>query len=155
MNRSVAKNPKTMWAAITDPPPTVGGRVLKISVLCFLAAVLLAASLGTVTYRFAGSAGVAAMGAALMISLISNVAGALPACWYLSRPEPPDAKDVLGGMAVRLVVLLLLAAPVVFSDLFPSRPLLLWLAGGYFALLMLETAVVARWMGQHQRMRET
>ncbi len=154
MNRSIVKSPQTLWTAITDPPATVGGRVLKISLLCLIVAVLLAASLGTVTYRFAGSAGLAAMGAALLISLISNVAGALPACWYLSRPESPVAKDVLGGMAIRLVVLLLLATPALFSDLFPRRPLLLWLAGGYFALLMVETTVVARWMSQHQRMRE-
>lgn len=147
-------NPKTMWTAITDPPATVGGRVLKISLLCFVAGTLLAASLGTVTYRYAGSAGVAAMGAALFISLISNVAGALPACWRLGDIKPPDAKDMLWGMAIRLAVLLLLAVPAVFSDLFPRRPLLLWLAGGYFALLMVETAVVARWMSPHQRMQE-
>ncbi|MEE9213148.1 MAG: hypothetical protein V3U29_10895, partial [Phycisphaeraceae bacterium] len=101
MNRSILKSPTTLWTAITDLPATAGGRVLKISLLCFVAGALLAASLGTVTYRFAGTAGVAAMGAALLISLISNVAGALPACWYLSRPESPVAKDVLGGMAIR------------------------------------------------------
>ena len=147
-------SPKTLWTAITDLPATVGGRVLKISLLCLIAAMLLAASLGTVTYRFAGGAGLAAMGAALLISLISNVAGALPACWRLGDIEPPDATDMLWGMAVRLVVLLLLAVPAVFSDLFPRRPLLLWLAGGYFALLMMETSVIANWMGRQQRRRE-
>ena len=147
-------SPKTLWTAIIDLPATVGGRVLKISLLCLMVAVLLAASLGTVTYRFAGTAGLAAMGAALFISLISNVAGALPACWRLGGTEPPDAKDLLWGMAVRLGVLLLLAVPAVFSDLFPRRPLLLWLAGGYFALLMMETSVVANWIGAHHRRRE-
>lgn len=147
-------SPKTLWTAITDLPATVGGRVLKISLLCLMVAVLLAASMGTVTYRFAGTAGLAAMGASLFISLISNVAGALPACWRLGGTEPPDAKDMLWGMAVRLVVLLLLAVPAVFSDLFPRRALLLWLAGGYFALLMMETSVVAHWMGRQQRRRE-
>ncbi len=147
-------SPKTLWTAIIDLPATVGGRVLKISLLCLAAAVLLAASMGAVTYRFAGTAGLAAMGAALLISLISNVAGALPACWRLGNIEPPDAKDMLWGMAVRLVVLLLLAVPAALSDVFPRRPLLLWLAGGYFALLMMETSVVAHWMGRQQRRRE-
>ena len=147
-------SPKTLWTAITDLPATVSGRVLKIGLLCLVVAVLLAASMGAVTYRFAGTAGLAAMGAALLISLISNVAGALPACWRLGDIEPPDAKDMLWGMAVRLVVLLLLAVPAVFSDLFPRRALLLWLAGGYFAFLMIETSVVAHWIGRQQRRRE-
>ncbi len=147
-------SPKTLWTAITDLPTTVGGRVCKISLLCLSVAALLAASMGAVTYRFAGGAGLAAMGAALLISLISNVAGALPACWRLRDIEPPDAKDMLWGMAVRVGVLLLLAVPAVFSDLFPRRPLLLWLAGGYFALLMMETSVVANWIGAHQRRQE-
>ena len=147
-------SPKTLWTAIIDLPATVGGRVLKISLLCLIVAVLLAASRGAVTYRFAGVAGREAMGAALLISLISNVAGALPACWRLGGTEPPDAKDMLWGMAVRLAALLLLAVPAVFSDLFPRRPLLLWLAGGYFALLMMETSVVANWIGRQHRRRE-
>ena len=147
-------SPKTLWTAITDLPATVNGRVLKIGFLCLVVAVLLAASMGAVTYRFAGTAGLAAMGAALLISLISNVAGALPACWRLGDIEPPDAKDMLWGMAVRLVVLLLLAVPAALSDVFPRRPLLLWLAGGYFALLMMETSVVAHWIGrQHRRQK--
>ncbi len=147
-------SPKTLWTAITDLPATVGGRVLKISLLCLIMAALLAAGMGAVTYRFAGGAGLAAMGAALFISLISNVAGALPACWRLGNVKPPDAKDMLWGMALRLVVLLLLAVPVALSDVFPRRPLLLWLAGGYFALLMIETSVVANWIGRHERRRE-
>ena len=147
-------SPKTLWTAITDLPATVGGRVLKITLLCSAAAVLLAASMGAVTYRFAGGAGLAAMGVALLISLVSNVVGALPACWRLGDAEPPDAKDMLWGMAVRLGVLLLLAVPATLSDVFPRRPLLLWLAGGYFALLMMETSVVANWIGRHPRRRE-
>ena len=147
-------SPKTLWTAITDLPATVSWRVLKIGLLCLVVAVLLAASMGAVTYRFAGTAGLAAMGAALLISLISNVAGALPACWRLGDLEPPHAKDMLWGMAVRLVVLLLLAVPAALSDVFPRRPLLLWLAGGYFALLMMETSVVAHWIGRQQRRRE-
>ncbi len=147
-------SPKTLWTAITDLPATVGGRVRKISLLCLIVVLLLAASFGTVTYRFAGSAGLAAMGAALFISLVSNVAGALPACRRLGDTEPPDAKDMLWGMAIRLVVLFLLAVPATLSDVFPRRPLLLWLAGGYFALLMMETSVVANWIGRQQRRRE-
>ncbi len=147
-------SPKTLWTAITDLPATVGGRVCKISLLCLIVVLLLAASFGTVTYRFAGSAGLVAMGAALFISLVSNVAGALPACWRLGGTEPPDAKDMLWGMAVRLVVLVLLAVPATLSDVFPRQPLLLWIAGGYFALLMMETSVVANWIGRQQRRRE-
>lgn len=147
-------NPKTVWTAIIDLPATVGGRVLKVSLLCSAVAALLAASMGAVTYRFAGSAGLAAMSAALIISLVSNVAGALPACWCLGGTEAPDAKGMLWGMVVRLVVLLLLAVPATLSEVFPRQPLLLWLAAGYFALLMIETSVVANWIGQHQRRRE-
>ncbi len=148
-------SPKTLWTAITDLPSTVGARVLKVSLLCLIVSALLAASMGAVTYRFAGSAGLIAMGAALFISMVSNVAGALPACWRLGGIEPPDPKDMLWGMAIRLVVLLLLAVPATLSDVFPRRALLLWLAGGYFALLMMETSVVANWIGQQHRRRES
>ncbi len=144
-----------MWAGITDLPATVGGRILRVGLLSLVVAVILALSLGTITYKFSGSAGVAAMAAALLISLISNVAGALPACWYLGRPGLPDAKNVLSGMVVRLVVLVVLAVPTVLSGLLPQRPLLLWLAGGYFVMLMVETILVARWLNQHNRMQSS
>lgn len=155
MNKSVSMSPRTPWTAITNLPGSVGGRIGKISLLCLIVAVLLAASMGTMTYRFAGGAGLVAMGAALFISLVSNVAGALPACWSLGGTEAPDAKAMLSGMLVRMVVLLLLAVPATMSDVFPRQPLLLWLAGGYFALLMTETSVVANWIGQHQRRQES
>ncbi len=144
-----------MWAAITSLPATVGGRVFKIGLLCLVVAALLAAGLGTVTYRFAGDSGLVAMGAALAISLISNLAGALPACWSLGGTKPPSAKGMLWGMAIRMLVLLLLAVPAVLSDVFARQPLLLWLAGGYFALLMTETSVVAHWIGRHQRRQDS
>ena len=146
---------RTIWAVITDLPATLRGRVLKISLLCFAVAVMLAAGLGMVTFRAAGGAGIVSMGAALLISLLSNVAGALPACKYLGRPEPPSAKGLLGGMIVRLVVLVLLAVPAALSDLLPRGPLLLWLAGSYFAMLMVETSIVANWISQHERMRQS
>ncbi len=144
-----------MWAGITDLPATVGGRILRVSLLSLAVAVLLALSLGTMTYRISGRAGLAAMAAALLISLVSNVAGTLPACWYLSRPGPPCAKNVLSGMVVRLVVLVVLAVPTVLSGLLPQRPLLLWLAGGYFVLLMVETTLVAKWLNQHHRVQSS
>ena len=154
MNKSVSMSPRTPWTAITNLPVSVGGRICKISLLCFFVAMLLAASMWTVTYRFAGSAGLAAMGAALFISLVSNVAGALPACWSLGVAEPPNPKAMLWGMAIRLVVLLLLAVPATLSDVFPRQPLLLWLAGSYFVLLMVETSLMANWISQSRRMQD-
>ena len=143
-----------MWAAITNLPASAGGRVLKMTAFCGLVAVILAGSFSTVTWRLAGGPGLAAMAVALLVGVISNIAGALPACWCLGRTEPPSPKEMLGGMAIRLVVLLLLAVPALFSDLFPRRPLLLWFAGSYFVLLMVETSVVASWIGQSRRMQD-
>jgi len=127
-------------------PSSVGGRVAKVLLLSLAVGLLLAGALGPVTYRISGAPGFQALAAALLISLLSNVAGCLPACWYLAGSQAPAAKSVLSGMVIRLIVLLLLAAPAVLSARLPQEPFLLWLAGGYLAMLMVETVVVTRWM---------
>lgn len=151
MNLSATAN-KTLWGAMTELPATLAGRLWRVAAYSLTACVLLALSLGLVTHQVSGRLGLAAMTVALLIALISNIAGTLPACWALGLPVQPSPKTFLGGMAVRLAVLCLLAVPVAWSGILPRRPLLLWLAGGYFVLLMIETTLVALWIQQHSRL---
>jgi len=141
---------KTIWAHLTEVPQTFGLRLLRVGLFCFAVAGLLAVSLASMTFTYSGREGLAAMGVALVVSLVSNVAGAVPVCWSLNLAGSASAKNLLGGMALRLIILLVLAVPLVFSDIFPIAPLLLWLALGYFAILMTETTLVANWLKQQQ-----
>ena len=135
-----------MWATLTRRPPTLRGRLLCVGLCCLAAGCLLGLSLAALTYKWAGVPGITAMVAALTICLISNMAGTLPACWALGLKEQTGAKPFLTGMVLRVIVLLLLTVPTVLADQFPLRPLLLWVAGGYSVLLLVETTLIASWI---------
>ena len=48
-------------------------------------------------------------------------------------------RALLGAMAVRFGVAVVLAVAAVLSGLFPNAPLLVWVAAGYGVLLIVET----------------
>lgn len=142
---------RTIWTALTDLPPTFGRRLCRVALYSVIVAALLAAAMGTVTYKLAGAAGVTAMFVALVICLLSHIAGTVPACWSLGTSARSDAKNLLSGMVVRLVVLLILVLPTLLSDALPTEPFLLWIAGAYMLLLLVETTLVAAWINQDRQ----
>jgi hypothetical protein len=143
---SAAVNNTTMPSTATNAPPTLAGRLLRIGLFSFLLALLLAAAFGPLTYRGFGPAGLAAMGVALAISWVCNLLGAAPACAAVGAAACDHPKKLLGSQLLRIGLLVLLAVPITLSGLWPRRVLLLWLAGSYFALLAVETALLARWL---------
>ena len=112
---SAAVNGTTTQTGLADVPPTWGGRLRRVGLWSAAAAGLLAAGLGPLTYRWSGPGGLAAMGAALAISLACNLAGAAPACTALGGSPAGVPKMLLVGMLLRLALLVFLAVPLALA----------------------------------------
>jgi hypothetical protein len=124
--------------ALLDPR-----RYLRL--LALLAA--LAAALAAVGYlptaRLAGATGTGAMVAGIAASLLATAIGGLPL--LLPRPAARDSATVpLLAMALRFLVVVVLAVALALSGLVPVAPTLLWLALSYLVLLAAEAAFTAR-----------
>jgi len=98
------------------------------------------------TGRLAGSGGVAAMLAGCAIGLAGSLVGGLAvACGERSgpdgagRPGAPPVFRALAATGLRFGVVVGLAAVAGLSGRFPLRPLLLWTAIGYLALLVVDS----------------
>jgi hypothetical protein len=91
------------------------------------------------TERFGGGAAIRAMLVGVAVSLLASALGALPALL---------GEDKLGaglaGTAIRLLVSLGLGLALALSGALALRPLLLWLALSYVALLPLDTRFVLK-----------
>jgi hypothetical protein len=124
--------------ALLDPR-----RYLRL--LALLAA--LAAALAAVGYlptaRLAGATGTGAMVAGIAASLLATAVGGLPL--LLPRASARDSATVpLLAMALRFLVVIVLAVALALSGLVPVAPTLLWLALSYLVLLAAEAAFTAR-----------
>ncbi len=102
-------------------------------------------------HAWAGREGLLALGLAGGIGFLGALAGHLAAAG-LGRlvPGPQGSVQALqAGMAVRVLVTLLCAAPVYFLDAAPDLPFTVFLALGYLAQLVLEVFVSVRIVGQN------
>jgi Ca2+/H+ antiporter len=90
------------------------------------------------TRRFAGDAGVPGM---LVGCAIGFLSAAFAGFLIVSVPgDSPEAKMKRSfmAMAARLAAVIVLGAAAVLSGMFPTAPVLLWMAIAYMALLPLE-----------------
>ena len=112
------------------------GRFLKLA-----AAVLIGLlALGYLpTVRSAGADGVSAMVAGGAVSLAASVAGTLPLLLSHGRTPADVMPAVMGSIALRLTLVILLTATVVWSGTFATRPLLIWVAISHVCLLVADT----------------
>ncbi|MCG3137144.1 MAG: hypothetical protein HJJLKODD_00987 [Phycisphaerae bacterium] len=129
-----------------QPMRSAAYRWLQLAVIGLAAAVLLAAVFGPLTFRLAGWPGIRAMTAALLAVWIAQSVGSIPICQALTGAGPVMPNKVMGSMILRLISTVVVAIPLVSSGWWLMTPLLLWLAGSYFILLMVETAVLTRWI---------
>ena len=73
------------------------------------------------------------------VSLVASVAGTMPLLWSRSR-TPVEAMPVLmGSIALRLTVVIALAAAVVFLGSLAVKPFLVWVAVSHVGLLVADT----------------
>lgn len=99
------------------------------------------------TGRLAGADGVAAMLAACAIGLVGSLVGGLPVALAAradrsapsGRPATPPVFRAMAGTGLRFAVVVALVAAVGLSGRLPLRPLLVWTAISYLALLAVDT----------------
>lgn len=110
---------------------------------------LLLASIGYLpTVRFYGQAGIGGMLLGLAVSTAATICGLIPGL-NASHAKPIDRHNaIMMGMLVRLVVVVLFGAAAALSDLVPYRPLLIWIAIGYMALLLIDTLAINNLFGK-------
>jgi len=107
-----------------------------------LAATVLAALLGYVpTRRLGGEEALAAMIAGCAIGWLASALGGIPVALGRGKAANPTAKlqAMLASMGLRFAVVLALGAAAAFSGWFGLKPLLLWIAISYMALLAVDT----------------
>lgn len=102
------------------------------------------------TRQWAGSAGLEAMLAALVVSVLASAVGGLPLTvangdWTGLRLAPHQvATAALAGIGLRLLVAAGLGFVVLSSGRFAATPLVLWLGLSYVALLVVDTIFALR-----------
>jgi hypothetical protein len=84
----------------------------------------------------------AATGAALAV--LNTLAAYGLVSWSRERPTVWFFRAILGGMLVRMTVLLVAVAVVLRSGVLPAVPFVISLLGHFVAFVALETAVVSR-----------
>lgn len=90
------------------------------------------------TLRLGGEGAIPAMIAGCVVGLLASLAGGVPVA--LGRASPRAAyPTMMAAMAVRFVAALVLGLAVALSGAFVVRPLLVWIAIVYVALLVVDT----------------
>lgn len=97
------------------------------------------------TRRWGGEGALLALSAGCAIALLAAAAGGVPIALSRRLAAPAArANALLGAMAVRFGVAVVLAGAAALSGLFANLPLLLWVALGYVVLLVVETWYAVR-----------
>jgi hypothetical protein len=90
------------------------------------------------TLHLGGAAAIPALLAGCAVAVVASAAGGVPIA--LSGPEPATRPQAaLLAMAVRLATVLALGLAAVASGLFAARPLAIWTAISYVALLAVDS----------------
>lgn len=91
------------------------------------------------TVRLAGEKGIWAMLAGCGVSLVGSVAGTMPLLLSRSRNAVEVMPAVIGSIALRLTVVVALAAATAWVGWFANKPFLLWVAISHLGLLVADT----------------
>jgi hypothetical protein len=117
-----------------------------------LAAVALVAAAGIYpTYRIVGVEGLWGLAAGAGASLVALLIGLVPTAWSLTRPAVERLKAMQISMAVRFVVVLVLALSLALSGWFHRGALLIWVGISYIAGLAGESVMLAMTLSRSER----
>ena len=110
-----------------------------------LAAVVVAAGLGALpTYRLAGTDGLVAGAVGCAVAWVAGIVGFVPGCLRIDHSSAAAARAFFAGSVIRFMVAAAIGVPVALSGWVQRTPLLLWIALGYLAVLLVDTAIVVR-----------
>lgn len=106
-----------------------------------LGATLLVAAAGALpTRNLAGEGSLEAMAVGCAVTLAASAIGAVPLVRASRKPEPQAlVLGVMVAVGVRLGLVLAAALALLSGGWFPRRPLLIWIAISYLAVLVVET----------------
>lgn len=108
-----------------------------------LGATLLLALLGYwPTVELAGRGALGALAAGCGVSFLASAVGGLPL--FFRRQGAMPISTAFASMGLRLLVVVALGLAAALSARFPPRPLLLWLAIAYVALLAVDTVYATK-----------
>ena len=96
------------------------------------------------TQSLAGPRGSAGLALGLGIALAASLAGLWPPLRSLRRGPHERTNALLGGMALRFVLMLALLLAAIFSNWADRLTLAIWAVIGYLVLLVVDTAGLAR-----------
>jgi hypothetical protein len=97
------------------------------------------------TRRLGGSTGTLAMMTAIGCNVAVSVASALPITFAKIRPRKDQLVAVsMGSIALRMLLVTILAVAVVLSGLVATTPFLLWIAIAYALFLPIDTLHAVR-----------
>ena len=91
-----------------------------------------------------GAGGWAAAAGGAALAVFNTLAAYRLVLWSRDKPTVSFFRAILGGMLVRMAVLLLAVAVVIRAGALPVVPFVISLLGHFVAFLALETAVVSR-----------
>ena len=128
----------------TKANPDAASAFIRCAVASALSALLLAAIGWFPTAHLAGSAGLAAMGVAIAISLVGAWVGSLIPILCMTGDAYRFLGGVLGGLAARFMLTMAIALVLRAMDLLPAKPLLLWVGIAQFAILGVDTMMLLR-----------
>jgi hypothetical protein len=130
-------------------------RPILLIALTGLAAVMLVAAAGSYpTYRMVGVEGLWGLLAGAGASLVALLIGLLPTAWSLGRSAADRLKAMQISMAVRFVVVLILAVSLALSGWFHRGALLIWVGISYIAGLAGESVMLALTLSRSERNAE-
>ena len=96
------------------------------------------------TRRLAGEGALPAMIAGCLVGVIASALGALPVLIARRSAAPVSPVNGLLSMGIRAAALVVLGVSLGLSGGFEARPLLVWIAIGYGALLPLDVWYAVR-----------
>src|SRR5262245_57750710 len=122
-------------------------RLMGIGAAC---AVLLALVGWIPTARIAGPDSLPAMLVGIGCSLAGTIAASIPAAFAKSHTPMSRQIAMLGSMALRMAVTMVIVVTLVFSTSLPRVPLVFWTAISYLALLAVETYCLVQLVRQRE-----
>ncbi len=132
---------------MNPPAQTFVARFGRFAVVGFVTAALV----GGVGACVVGSESISAVLAGCSVSWVSSCAGAIPLAVAAGDAPQKIANAVLASTAVRFLVVLALAAPLLLGGWFPGKPLTVSLGVSYLVLLTVDSVMGLRMLREAER----